>query len=366
MKNTSNSRAMAPLALSALALTLLTGCSEPPVVQTDVIRPVALYTIAQARGTQLREFPARIEAREETQLSFRVPGELLELPVLAGMNVEAGDLLARLDDRDYLNEVAARQADFDLASADFNRLKTLRAQDVVSQADFDNVKARRSAAQVALQMAQDRLADTRLEAPYSGRIAQRLVQNHQAIQAMQPVLLMQDSINLDVIIQVPENLLSQIREDQIDYSYQPEVAFAADPALRFPVSFKELATQITPGSQSFEVRFALTNPEQLTVLPGMAAHLTLDLERLQPDVAGPQRLLVPVTAVLKDNATGVDQLWVYRDGQVDPITVTVGEITQDGVKIEADLRDGDQIVAAGVSQLRPGMRVKPLKRERGI
>ncbi|SHH20756.1 efflux RND transporter periplasmic adaptor subunit [Ferrimonas marina] len=357
-----------PAATAAVALTLLAGCAEPPADTTTVVRPVPLFTITDQATHQLRTFPARIEAREETQLSFRVPGELEQLNVLAGQAVAAGALLALLDDRDYRSELAARQADFDLADADFRRLKTLRERQVVSQADFDNAQARLSAAQVALQMAKDRLADTRLEAPYDGRIAQRLVQNHQSVQAMQPVLVMQDNVNLDVIIQVPEALLSRIQEEQVSTEYQPEVRFAAAPSQSYPVSFKELSTQITPGSQSFEVRFALTNPAQLTVLPGMAATLELDLAQLQPSTFGAGEITVPVTAVIADNTTGQDQVWVYQpdNGTVRPVAVTLGAISQDGVTVQGPLTPGDQIVSAGVASLRDGMAVKPLVRERGI
>ena len=72
---------------------LLTACSEPAssnVSAEKPPRPVRIVTVQDAGGEQLRQFPAVVEAAEVAQLTFRVAGEVKELPVRAGAQVKKG------------------------------------------------------------------------------------------------------------------------------------------------------------------------------------------------------------------------------------------------------------------------------------
>ena len=231
---------------ATLSLSLLTACSQPVEEQVEAVRPVRLFEVVDRQSQNLREFPAIVAASEEASISFRIPGELLEFPATSATIVEKGQLLARLDDRDIRNEVAAAQADYDLAESDFRRIQSLRDKQMVSQSDFDNASTRLKASRVSLQLAQDRLADTVLTAPFSGRIAQTLVENYQSVQAQQPVLYLQDHATLDISIQVPESILTQTHEDQVDTTYQPVVTFTGKPDSEYKASYKEHATRVTP------------------------------------------------------------------------------------------------------------------------
>ena len=368
MKPTSLAGFIRVAATATVSLSLLTACSQPAEQQTSVVRPVKLFEVVNRQAQNLREFPAIVAASEEASLSFRIPGELLEFPVSSAMIVEQGQLLARLDDRDIRNEVAALQADFDLAEADFRRIQSLREKQMVSQSDFDNANTRLKASRVNLQLAKDRLSDTVLTAPFDGRIAQTLVENYQSVQAQQPVLFLQDHQTLDISIQVPESILTQVQEDRVDPTYQPVVTFAGRGGSEYTAAYKEHATRVTPGTQSYEVTFTMPAPESFTVYPGMGATLTIDMTRIMGNGNPDSEFIVPMTAVLKDDASGQYQVWVYNTetGTVTPRPVTAGRITQSGITVTSGLEDGEQIVSAGLNRLRAGMEVKPLERERGV
>ncbi|KEQ13379.1 hypothetical protein GZ77_13325 [Endozoicomonas montiporae] len=353
---------------ATVSLSLLTACSQPAEEQTSVVRPVKLFEVVNRQAQNLREFPAIVAASEEASLSFRIPGELLQFPVSSAMIVEEGQLLAKLDDRDIKNEVVALQADFDLAASDFRRIQSLLEKQMVSQSDFDNANTRLKASRVNLQLAKDRLGDTVLTAPFAGRIAQTLVENYQSVQAQQPVMILQDHQTLDISVQVPESILTQVQEDRVDPSYQPVVTFAGNNGTEYKVSYKEHATRVTPGTQSYEVIFSMPAPETFTVYPGMGATLAIDMTRILGNGNPGSEYIVPMTAVLKNNASGQYQVWVYNPdtGTVTPKAVTVGRITQSGITVTSGLEDGAQIVSAGLSRLRIGMEVKPLERERGV
>ena len=107
--------------LSAIVVAAsLAGCSEPPAPQADKPRPVQLFTVTEPGAERIREFPARLKAPEEAQLSFRLGGELQSLEVHEGQKVQRGDLIARLDDTDYRLKLSDRQASYDLTRSDID------------------------------------------------------------------------------------------------------------------------------------------------------------------------------------------------------------------------------------------------------
>ncbi|WP_252179730.1 efflux RND transporter periplasmic adaptor subunit [Endozoicomonas sp. 4G] len=350
------------------AVLLLTGCSQPQEEHKEVVRPVKLFKVESSNAGNLRQFPAKVYASEEAEMSFRIPGELVEFPVKQAEEVRKGQLLARLDDRDIRNELAARQADYDLAKTEYGRIKSLHQKKMVSQSELDNASARLKSAGAALELAKDKLEYSVLTAPFDGRVAQTLVENHQFVQAQQAILILQGSNTLDVSIQIPESIVSGIRKEDVDFSYQPVVTFAGKPGAEYKVSYKEHATRVTPGTQSYEAVFTLPVPEDLTVYPGMGATLTMDLAKVSPAANGGEHFVVPLSAVLKDNSTGKEQVWVYdeQNNTVHPVAVTVGTILQSGIELTSGLKGGERIVSAGVNRLRPGMKVRPLQRERGL
>ena len=358
----------AGLVVSALALTL-TGCSSQEEQPQNVVRPVRLFTVEDNSRGDERRFPATIHSTEESQISFRIAGELVELPVKTAQQVTKGQLLAKLDDRDIRNELSLRQADFDLAEINYDRMKSLREKKVVSQSELDTASANLKSARASLKMAKDKLDYATLTAPFDGRIARTAVENHQSVQAQQTILLLQNSENLDVQIQMPESILTNIQESKVDRSYQPYVTFSGVEDRTFPVTYKEHATSVTPGTQSYEVTFTMPVPEEITVYPGMGATLHMDLFRVSShrsrDMSG---VIVPITAVLEDDTTGEQQVWIYnaQTGDISPVKVTIGRITQEGINVLSGLKGGDQIVSAGLSSLSPNMKVKPLSRERGL
>lgn len=357
------------IAMTSLSVLAITACSEPEVVQkSEVIRPVKLHTVSDNTDRYLRSFPAIVASNQEAQLSFRITGELASFPVTPGSIVKAGDLLGKLDDRDITNELKARQADFDLAKVAFDRVALLRSKNLASPSDFDTAETRLKAAQVSLQTIKDRLTDTVLKAPFSGRIAKTLVENHQSVEAQQTVAILQDNRQLEIKIQLPESVLSQVKEDQIDDNYHPFVTFPNHNGIKHSVEYKEHTTKVSPGTQTYEVTFSMPAPANYTIYPGMTGTLTLDMRELTGQKKTSPDFVLPLTAVQKDINSGEQSVWVYQpETQLLQVrSVQIGEITQNGITVVSGLQQGEQVVSAGLSQLSNGMKVKPLQRERGL
>ncbi|UXI00155.1 efflux RND transporter periplasmic adaptor subunit [Photobacterium sp. TY1-4] len=379
---------MTPKSLSLIALLIvpvLSGCNdvESAIQPEPPIRPVKLMTIEDMKLEQQRIFPAKIAASRQADLAFRIGGELVKLELVEGQQVNKSELLAQLDDRDAKNALLNAEANHELALVDFTRKQELYNRKLISKAEFDTAKATLKSAQAALNTARDQLAYTRLEAPFSGIVAKINLDNYQNVQPTQVVLTLQGNEKIDVSIQVPESLLMSLKNISFDEAFKPRVRFSAPQTLAlekgftptltssrqsstYPVQFKERASKVSPGSQTYEVVFSLIPPENLNILPGMSAELLLDMSALsqhQQAIA-----ILPMTAIVRtDNSTDT-KVWRYdhTTNQIEAVSVHLGKIRGNGIEVVSGLQTGDQIVAVGATALKDNMEVKPLRWERGV
>jgi len=129
-------------------LIFLQGCEKEQVAEKKVVRPIKAMMVTDAVQFRQRKFPGTAKATQEIDLSFRVSGPLITLPVDIGDEVSTGDVVARIDPRDY--EVRLRSAQGELneamaivkrAEADYKRIKSIFETDpgAVSQVAVDNV-----------------------------------------------------------------------------------------------------------------------------------------------------------------------------------------------------------------------------------
>ena len=357
------------LAIMAGSALLIGGCGKEVVTQVEeVVHPVKLFEVADAGSAQIRHFPATVTASDEAEISFRIAGVITQLPLSESQLVKKGQLLAKLDDVDVRNTLADRQASYELAAVDYKRKKDLVAKKAVAQSVVDEASAQLKSARAALELARSNLAYTKLTAPFDGRVAKIETEQYQYVQARQGILLLQSNNTVDIHIQVPEGLLASIKQSDVDFTYKPAVTFNSLPDRSFKVIYKERASKITIGTQSYDVAFTMPIPEDATILPGMAATLTLDLAKVTPNVEMVEYVLVPRQSVAKNDASGQTVVWKYdeKNSSVSSVEVSMGRITDQGIQIFSGLKSGDRIVAAGASQISEGMKVKPLRWERGL
>ena len=352
-----------PLWFALLIPLLLAACSDGPVATETPPPPVKLVA-ANGGETAIRHFPGRVVAAEGSQLAFRVSGQLVALPVRSGEQVSQGQLLARLDEADFRNQLNDREAQFELADSNYQRSQGLHERGVISDAQFDELRARRRQAQAALQQSRDNLRYTRLQAPFDGTVARTLVDTHQFVQAQEPILLLQSNDNIDIEFSVPERFIRNIREDGSDY--QPEIRFAGISDRVFRASYKEHEASADPRTQTYSITLTMPNPEGIFVLPGMSVSVAVDTRQVMRDSLS--HPLVPVEAVFTRDGEEGSFVWRYLPDQqaVQLTRVTLGEIQGNGIQLLAGIDSGDQVVVAGVHALEDGQSVRPLEKERGL
>ena len=353
------------LAFIVALLMVVAGCTDsPPAVEnaSSSPRPVKTVVVDDPEASRLRSFPGRVEAANRAAVSFRVGGKLTEIAVNEGDHVEADQVLARLDDTEYQTIVNERQASYDAARANYTRGQSLVAAGNISRMDFDRLTANYKTAEANLALARQNLDNTVLRAPFAGSVARRLVDNFEEVNPRQPIIALRNIRALEVKVNIPESLLLRVRrrapgETDAERTQNLPVyaTFDGAPGQRFPVTFKEIATEADPQTQTFEITYALPAPQELTVLPGMSTTLTFDLSLFLEEEAV---FFLPVSAVTAD-ANLDPRVWIVDEEQmtVQPRSVTVGELRDTRIAILDGVALGERVVVAGASLLSEGQAV---------
>jgi RND family efflux transporter MFP subunit len=358
-------------ALAALTLLVATGCGTDSTEQTaEVARPAKIFTVRAPGEGAPRVFPGQVQAAQRVPLAFRVAGPVVDLTVSKGQRVKEGELLARIDPRDYQVRVkdleaqlAEKRAQLLQSTEEYQRVRGLFQHDNASKSDFERARAavdvgeaQVASTEQALQASRSALSDTELRAPFDGVVADRLVDAHQVLNAGQPVVLFQDMKGLEVLIDVPEREVTALT------GKAPRaivVRFGAFPGLEFPARVKEFATEADRQTQTFPVTLNLDRVPQDRLLPGMTAAVSWHTANGNGHGLA---VTVPLASVVTDSA---GQPFVWRvdpnTSRVSRVVVTTGALTDSGMEVLEGLDAGDQILAAGAHFVTDGQLVRPLQ-----
>lgn len=350
------------VALFVLALAMLSSCKEEAVVAPEPTpRPIKIFRLEGQQGATRPDFPGRIKAVKVVELAFEVDGRIIDWNVEEGQRVKKGQILSRLDPRDYQAQVEAARARLRLAEAEYRRESKLFASGSGTQRDLDVATRSRDVSRAELRIQQKALEDTKLRAIFDGVIARKLVTDFRNVAAREPVLLLQDESVMEVVVDVPERDLagSQRRgtPEEFNARAKPMVELSALPGRQFPVELTELATAADPNTRTFRATFSMKKPEGVGVLSGMTAKLLLTgLRRTSA-----ADVLLPVNAVLADSEEQ-PYVWLVDEESmtVSKLPVEVGEITGGRIVVKKGIEGGQAIAMSGVHLLDEGVVVTEL------
>lgn len=344
---------------AAVALCLaLAGCgSEPEAPQGP--RPVIVEHPQTSRSQrQTLDYSGRVEAAEGTRLAFQVTGRVETIHVRDGADVDAGALLAELDDTDFRVQLREAMVAERTAAADFARRSQLEEEGILSPAALEQSQAQLASAHAAREQAERRVAYTRLEAPYDGRVASREAEEGMVVQAGQPVLTMQDRGIVEIAVDVPET--DAVRLDFGAGLVATGHLLAAEGQPAMALRYHEHSTVPAPQSRTYRLVLRGVAPEGVNLLPGMAVRVSIPDP--DPPALGPQRARVPLAAVLTDEA-GQSVVWtVADDGSVHPVAVELVQVDSGAALVAGPLDAHARVVVAGARMLHEGQQVDPRMR----
>lgn len=411
---------VAMIATSLIVIFSVTGCKKTEESEfKPFAQPVKVFTVKSTNDAGHVSLPAKTRANQRADLSFKVSGPLVELLIEEGEEVKQGQLIARIDPRDYEtnveriksalseaksglqamtigerpevikmleSEVAAAEAEYLFAEDQYKRYQELWLKEFASKADFDQYIRLRKTAKARLESARQNLARGQKGARKEDIDAHRYrikgleaqlkaaqdalddtclkapfsgVVARRYVENHQEVLPKQPIVFLHDISKI--EILVDVPESlavQIRNKYDPEVVarFDAAPDKTFPLLLKEFTTEADPHTQTYQAVMVMPRPQDINILPGMTA--TIEGKPGVANKASP-RIVIPAVAVTLGNEKSA---WVWQldesDMTVRKTVVHPGEMTgTDSIVILDGLTPGTRIVTAGVTKLRDGMKV---------
>jgi multidrug efflux system membrane fusion protein len=347
-----------------LASALLGGCDKAP-AQTqkpEPPRPIRVQMVELTSQESAVSYSGTVQARVLTDLGFRLGGKVVDRLVNIGDHVAAGQVLVRLDPVDLRltleadeQSVAAAEADARSTWADFDRYHRLgRWSPVFLPAEYDKreaamkmAKARLAQAERQLALARDQLDYATLRADADGVITALPVEVGQVVTAGQTVASLAYSGETEVVVDVPENRLPDIRAASL---VLVTLWSAPDRVLRGRL--REIGARADPASRTFAVKISLLDTPQGVVSLGMTASVRF----ARP--AGFSVAVLPSTALTDQD--GAPAVWVLDTAHQRAVLrrVQVAAYGIDGaVTITAGLASGEEVVTAGAGLISSDMAV---------
>jgi len=338
--------------LGSLLLLSLVACSGEQEEAKQDVRTVRVATVSEASVLLQRRFTGRVDAVSTIDLSFQVPGRLVEFPAREGVLIPKGQLIAALGKHDFQLVLEQAQAQFEQAKLDVGRKRNLQRSGSLPKAMLDQAETAFKLSQVALKTAQRNLAYTRITAPFDALVSNRLIDNYTNVGAFQRIVRVHDLTELRVSINIPEQLVRLLERTE---DFNAVAMFKGRPGELFPLEYREHISEAGRVAQTFEVVFGLPREKHQHILPGMTVVVMISKKSADEKT----QFMIPVSAVDYD-AKGAARVWIFdeKTNKVTPRSVTLGNIKKSQIIVLSGLTLGEKIVTAGAHLLSDGMPVR--------
>lgn len=326
------------------------------------VRPIPTAQVEAVLAKEFRRFPGSVRANRRVELKFSVEGRLQELNAQEGRSVRKGELLARLDQRDFRNQREVAKAKSAQAKRELQRFSRLREQKVVTLADYEDAKTAADVTRAELSIQEKALEDTALYAPFDGVVVKRHVERFEHVKAEQEILSLQDISRIEVVIQVPERVIARAGAAGLE---QLQVRFDADPHKDrwFNASVREYGMESDSATRTYDVVVALPPPQDLKVFPGMTATVRAQLRQTMRADSGCRAVRVPVES-LWAGAGGRSFVWVIAPdgGAPKKKQVRIAALSENNALLCDGPAPGEQVAVAGLRTLYEGQPVRPMRK----
>ena len=237
-----------------------------------------LVVIAQPeRGTLQKSvsFPAYIQAQNLVYVVPLVAGTVEEYPVQVGQQVEQGEVIARIDNEPFLQQLKQAEAAYLGSESTFTRIEALYKNKATTEQTYDQARAGRDAAKAQYELARMQLGYATVTAPVSGTILDKTTTVGSLVGNQSPLAVLADLSTLVVKVQIPESYypLFWANREQLK-------VFLSHPNWSEPIAAEVLT--LDPYIQSTSKVFSLEcllSPSAELVRPGMSVSVTIMYEQ---------------------------------------------------------------------------------------
>ena len=379
------------LFITLLAAALAVACdragADSPATPADAaVISVSTVEVVEQPIKRFIRVSGTLTAQEEADVAAEVAGRVVATPVERGSRVGASDSLVRLAAAEgeaqaieaqanaaqieapfaveSVPEVASARANVQLARSEFERARTLHAQKLLSQSEFDQSSAKTEAAErqydmarntaaqqyqsllaarARVTLAQKALSDTTVRAPFAGVVGERFVSVGDYVTRGTKVATVMRVDPLRVELTVPEQFVAAVATGRT-------VTFEVDayPGETFVGQVRYVSPSVVASTRALTLEAIVPNTAN-RLKPGFFATAQIEQASMLPG------LLVPATAVR--TVSGTARVFVVNGDRVEERVVMVGQAVGERVEITSGLKAGERVVGSGVDRIVDGVRV---------
>lgn len=325
----------------------LASCNKGNTKQNTESMVVSTAEVCTVKPSQTAEFQFISKPFRETVLSFRVSGPVTDFNVISGQHFEKGEVIAKIDQRDFVIRKQQTQAQFEQAESEYNRIRLLYQKENISASSYEKAHSDYIKAKTEYETATNQLNDTKLTAPFDGFVGNVFIENFQDVKATQAVISLIDISKLKIEAYVTGEVVTKMPKDN-----KINLCFDLFPDTVFQATIENIAKGTSSNNLSYLLTATLQNSNQLP--SGLSGKLILS----DSEKTSKQTVSVPLSAIDHSPQTG-DFVYVLNDNCAELRKVIIGVILPNGnQEIKAGLTERETVITSRLRFLSNGMTVK--------
>ena len=340
----------------AMCMALGTACGKEAAEEEKTLRSVEIMTVGKGEIASQFAYTGKAAASRQVSVVPTVPGKVTDFNFDVGDEVTQGAVLFTIDTVDLNNNLRAAEAGYNVAKLardnaknTYENNKLLYEEEIISKAEFDQIKyayeaaeAQLASTQVQLDTLRKSIGDCTVTSPLTGVVTQRTVEIGGFASAAAPAYVVMDLSKIKVEVGVSETVLNTIKiGDKVDVT----MTAVSELPLEGTVSTVSPAAGQTG---MYTVKIELDNSKGL-IKSGMMAEVNFTADSAEDTIVLPRN-----SVITKDDETYV---YVVKGGVAKKVMVELGIEAADTIEITKGLKDGDDVVTKGQTYISDGEEV---------
>ncbi len=343
---------------------------RPPEVQTAI---VSVKAAGQA-STLLTGSGYIVTAHKYITIGTKILGQIVEEPIEEGQRVKIGDLLARIDDRDYKAQLRQAYADRDTSAANLilkraraERLRSLYKEGVQSKDSLDDAENQLAVAEADLKKSEGEIdfakfnvSQTVIRSPINGVVLQKYREigdtinfggEIQAGGGATDIVQLADLTDMRCEVDINESDIAKVK-----MGTPATVIPDAYPDSPFPAQIVKIYPEADRQKGTVKVEVHILQPDLKIIKPEMSAKVTF--QSITTNSAAAAMVLVPKKAILTEGSAS--SVWVVRGDRIHQVPIVTGREFQDGIEVKHGLSGGEMVVAEPAPTLKEEQKITPV------
>ncbi len=312
-----------------------------------VVIPVEVSSVNRGDISAYYANTATLDAEQEATVVSKVRGIINEIYVEEGDEVEAEQVIAKIEDEQYKIEVARARATLERLNNEFQRNKELFDRNLIAAESYQNSQYEYESQKAAYDLAQLNLENASIKSPISGVISERFVKRGNMIGTDQQVFRVTDFSPLQAILHVPEHEMSKIKKNQ-----QAELHVDAIPDQVFVGHVERISPVVDSETGTFKVTVFVDETKGL-LRPGMFGRVKIVYDTRK------NARMIPKSAVISEDLA--QSVFVIRDSMAFKKQIQTGYSNGLNVEVIGGLENGETVVTIGQGSLQDSTKVNIIK-----